>query len=256
MCRKIIYHITCSSINEMSEINVTNNTYHIFSFLSFSHGNREVFSCKGIQICVDYFRNMGHKEITVFVPQWRKEASKPETPITNQEILNQLEKEKILVFTPSRRVNGRRVVCYDDRYIVRLASESDGIIVSNDNFRDLEKENPEWKQVIDQRLLMYTFVNDRFMPPDDPLGRHGPTLREFLRKGTPLHPRLCPYGRKCTYGQKCRFYHPERLTNTSIRQSAGVYQPPMPPAGVCQPHATYTTGKGIKSTPFSTLACS
>lgn len=80
---------------------------------------------------------------------------------TDQEILRRLEKEKILVFTPSRRVQGRRVVCYDDRFIVKLAYESDGIIVSNDNYRDLANEKPEWKKFIDERLLMYSYVNDK-----------------------------------------------------------------------------------------------
>lgn len=79
----------------------------------------------------------------------------------DQEILRRLEKDKILVFTPSRRVQGRRVVCYDDRFIVKLAFESDGIIVSNDNYRDLANEKPEWKKFIDERLLMYSFVNDK-----------------------------------------------------------------------------------------------
>lgn len=80
---------------------------------------------------------------------------------TDQEVLRQLEKHKILVFTPSRRVQGRRVVCYDDRFIVKLAYESDGVIVSNDNYRDLANEKPEWKRFIDERLLMYSFVNDK-----------------------------------------------------------------------------------------------
>ncbi|CAG06675.1 unnamed protein product, partial [Tetraodon nigroviridis] len=137
-------------------------------------GNKEVFSCQGIQLAVDWFLERGHQNITVFVPAWRKEQSRPDAPITDQEILRRLEKEKILVFTPSRRVQGRRVVCYDDRFIVKLAYESDGIIVSNDNYRDLANEKPEWKKFIDERLLMYSFVNDKFMPPDDPLGRHGP----------------------------------------------------------------------------------
>ncbi|XP_077368430.1 putative ribonuclease ZC3H12C isoform X2 [Festucalex cinctus] len=183
------------------------------SNVAMSHGNKEVFSCQGIQLAVDWFLERGHHDVTVFVPAWRKEQSRPDAPITDQEILRRLEKEKILVFTPSRRVQGRRVVCYDDRFIVKLAYESDGIIVSNDNYRDLANEKPEWKKFIDERLLMYSFVNDKFMPPDDPLGRHGPSLDNFLRK-RPVMPEQkkqpCPYGKKCTYGHKCKYYHPER----------------------------------------------
>ncbi|KAK5847631.1 hypothetical protein PBY51_016742 [Eleginops maclovinus] len=183
------------------------------SNVAMSHGNKEVFSCQGIQLAVDWFLERGHHDITVFVPAWRKEQSRPDAPITDQETLRRLEKEKILVFTPSRRVQGRRVVCYDDRFIVKLAYESDGIIVSNDNYRDLANEKPEWKKFIDERLLMYSFVNDKFMPPDDPLGRHGPSLDNFLRKRHVMPEQKkqpCPYGKKCTYGHKCKYYHPER----------------------------------------------
>ncbi|KAL8220384.1 UNVERIFIED_CONTAM: hypothetical protein K2H54_044935 [Gekko kuhli] len=180
------------------------------------HGDKDVFSCRGILLAVNWFLDRGHTDITVFVPSWRKEQSKPDVPITDQHILHDLEKKKILVFTPSRRVGGKRVVCYDDRFIVKLAYESDGIIVSNDTYRDLQTERPEWKKFIEERLLMYSFVNDKFMPPDDPLGRHGPSLDNFLRK-KPVLPELrkqqCPYGKKCTYGNKCRYYHPERLNH-------------------------------------------
>ncbi|XP_024945458.1 probable ribonuclease ZC3H12D isoform X2 [Cephus cinctus] len=177
-----------------------------------SHGNKKVFSCRGIKICVDWFRARGHKEITVFVPKWRKEASRPDNPIADQEILGELERDRLLVFTPSRLVGGKRMVCYDDRYILRLAAELDGIVVSNDNYRDLAQESPEFRKVVEERILMYSFVNDRFMPPDDPLGRSGPTLDNFLRIGSrradPAPP--CPYAKKCTYGNKCKFRHPER----------------------------------------------
>lgn len=183
------------------------------SNVAMSHGNKEVFSCRGILLAVNWFLERGHTDITVFVPSWRKEQPRPDVPITDQHILRELEKKKILVFTPSRRVGGKRVVCYDDRFIVKLAFESDGIVVSNDTYRDLQAERQEWKRFIEERLLMYSFVNDKFMPPDDPLGRHGPSLDNFLRK-KPLpsehRKQQCPYGKKCTYGIKCRFFHPER----------------------------------------------
>ncbi|XP_027742510.1 endoribonuclease ZC3H12A [Empidonax traillii] len=184
------------------------------SNVAMSHGNKEVFSCRGILLAVQWFWDRGHKDITVFVPSWRKEQPRPDVLITDQYILRDLEKKKILVFTPSRRVGGKRVVCYDDRFIVKLAHESDGIVVSNDTYRDLQNERPEWKKFIEERLLMYSFVNDKFMPPDDPLGRHGPSLDNFLRKKpvVPEHKKQqCPYGKKCTYGIKCKFYHPERI---------------------------------------------
>ncbi|KAK1117629.1 hypothetical protein K0M31_015802 [Melipona bicolor] len=182
------------------------------SNVAMSHGNNEIFSCRGIKICVDWFKARGHKEITVFVPKWRKETSRIDNPIADQEILGELERDRLLVFTPSRLVGGKRMICYDDRYILKLAAEIDGIVVSNDNYRDLAQENPEFRKVIEERILMYTFVNDRFMPPDDPLGRSGPTLDNFLKtfpqKTEPAPP--CPYAKKCTYGNKCKFRHPER----------------------------------------------
>ncbi|CAL8287800.1 unnamed protein product [Merluccius merluccius] len=183
------------------------------SNVAMSHGNKDVFSCHGILLAVNFFLLRGHTTITVFVPSWRKEQPRPDAQITDQFILNDLEKRKLLVFTPSRRVGGKRVVCYDDRFIVKLAYESEAVIVSNDTYQDLQAERPEWRKCIEERLLMYSFVNNKFMPPDDPLGRHGPSLDNFLRKrplvSEPNRP-LCPYDKKCTYGIKCKFYHPER----------------------------------------------
>uniref|UniRef100_F6R2P3 Zinc finger CCCH-type containing 12D n=1 Tax=Monodelphis domestica TaxID=13616 RepID=F6R2P3_MONDO len=133
------------------------------SNVAMSHGNKETFSCRGIRLAVDWFRERGHNYIKVFVPSWRKEPPRSETPISEQHILEEMEKQAVLVYTPSRKVNGKRVVCYDDRYIVKVAYEKDGVIVSNDNYRDLQSENPEWKWFIEQRLLMFSFVNDKYI---------------------------------------------------------------------------------------------
>ncbi|KAM4538887.1 ribonuclease ZC3H12A [Odontesthes bonariensis] len=197
------------------------------SNVAMSHGNKEVFSCLGIQLAVDFFLDRGHCDVTVFVPSWRKEQPRPDVPITDQHILRDLERKKILVFTPSRRVAGKRVVCNDDCFIVKHAFQSDGVVVSNDMYRDLQGEKPEWKRFIEERLLMYSFVNNRFMPPDDPLGRHGPSLENFLRRFPKTRKKQpCPYGKKCTYGIKCKFDHPERAKQSNraladeLRESA------------------------------------
>lgn len=97
--------------------------------------------------------------------QWALTCSPIHPP--DQHILRELEKKKILVFTPSRRVGGKRVVCYDDRFIVKLAFESDGVVVSNDTYRDLQGERQEWKRFIEERLLMYSFVNDKYVTAGD-----------------------------------------------------------------------------------------
>uniref|UniRef100_A0A8C7CUH7 RNase NYN domain-containing protein n=1 Tax=Oncorhynchus kisutch TaxID=8019 RepID=A0A8C7CUH7_ONCKI len=65
--------------------------------------------------------------------------------------------------------------------MLQLAQKTDGVIVTNDNLRDLLDESHEWRDIIKKRLLQYTFVGDHFMVPDDPLGREGPHLDDFLR---------------------------------------------------------------------------
>ncbi|XP_066289178.1 NEDD4-binding protein 1-like [Branchiostoma lanceolatum] len=148
------------------------------SNVAMSHGKKKnkTFSSRGIALCVEYFWARGHRDITVFVPNFRKGSA------TESYLLIELEEKGLLSFTPSRRIKGKTVASYDDRYIVRLAVENGGVIVSNDNYRDLLDESEAWRDVIENRLLLYTFVGDRFMPPDDPFGRNGPSLDILLMK--------------------------------------------------------------------------
>ena len=198
------------------------------SNVAMSHGNQQVFSCRGIKLCVEFFKRRGHTDITVFVPLWRKQELRPESPIAEREILDELSRQNVLKFTPSRKSGNRLIVCYDDKYTVELADQTGGIIVSNDGFRDLIKENPRWRETIEQRTLMYTFAGDLFMPPDDPLGRKGPSLDDFLKKGSATHPRICPYLKNCTFGNRCKYYHPERDTQRQ-QEKAAVRNPPENP---------------------------
>ncbi|GAB5572761.1 protein KHNYN isoform X2 [Prionailurus iriomotensis] len=184
------------------------------------HGLQHYFSSRGIAIAVQYFWDRGHRDITVFVPQWRfsKDAK-----VREGHFLQKLYSLSLLSLTPSRVMDGKRISSYDDSYssayldesrpeeteakisqiiqdmepfhtstdteltlksefMVKLAEETDGVIVSNDQFRDLAEESEKWMAIIRERLLPFTFVGNLFMVPDDPLGRNGPTLDEFLKK--------------------------------------------------------------------------
>lgn len=63
----------------------------------------------------------------------------------------------ILILPFSR--GGRRIVCHDDRYILKTAAEKQAVIVSNDEYRDLVRECPRWRVVVESLLLMYSFVD-------------------------------------------------------------------------------------------------
>ncbi|NXS35017.1 N4BP1 protein, partial [Pomatostomus ruficeps] len=148
------------------------------SNVAISHGLRKFFSCRGIAIAVDYFWKRGHRNITVFVPQWR---TRRDPFITEQNFLTQLEDVGILSLTPARMVLGARIASHDDRFLLHLAVKTGGVIVTNDNFREFVTESVAWREIIQKRLLQYTFAGDIFMVPDDPLGRNGPRLDDFLR---------------------------------------------------------------------------
>ncbi|XP_027698997.1 protein KHNYN [Vombatus ursinus] len=149
------------------------------SNIAMIHGLQHFFSCRGIALAVQYFWDRGHREITVFLPQWRL---RKDAKVKERHFLTKLQSLSLLSVTPSRIVEGKRITSYDDRFMVKLAEETDGIIVTNDQFRDLSDESVKWAEIIRERLLPFTFVGNIFMVPDDPLGREGPTLDEFLKK--------------------------------------------------------------------------
>lgn len=149
------------------------------SNVAMSHGLGVFFSCRGIALAVQHFWAEGHREIMVFVPQWRQ---KNNSKIKEKHYLNELHDLGLLSYTPSREVEGKRIISYDDRFMLDLAQKTNGVIVTNDNLRDLVDESPAWRDIIKKSLLQYVFAGDQFMLPDDPLGRGGPHLRDFLHK--------------------------------------------------------------------------
>ena len=68
------------------------------------------------------------------------------------------------------------------RFILDLAVDTNGVVISNDKYADLIYEkNGKYRDVINNRVIMFMFAGDMFMIPDDPMGRSGPTLEQLLR---------------------------------------------------------------------------
>ncbi|CAI6357367.1 unnamed protein product [Macrosiphum euphorbiae] len=145
--------------------------------IGFSHGSG-TFSARGIELCIQYFTYLGHTNIIAFIPQHRKG-----TPgSTTNTILNNLFKKGQVCFTPSRVVKNRRMTCHDDRIILNYAHKCNGVVVSNDNYRDFYDESEAFKEIIGNRQVMVTFVRDDIIVPEDQYNRRSTirTLSDIL----------------------------------------------------------------------------
>lgn len=118
-------------------------------------------------MCVDWFYSRQHR-VKVFVPTERCHNTS-----SDEAVLNYLYNIDALVETPTG--------CNDDLFVIEAARRNCGVIVSNDLFRDEKRFNDELQRFIYLNRLPYVFVDDLFIPANDPRGRSGPTLDEFLR---------------------------------------------------------------------------
>ncbi|CAF3370658.1 unnamed protein product [Rotaria socialis] len=146
--------------------------------------NRSFCWCR-LSNAINYFKNRGHENIIAFLPLYYREFSNKQLSANDanreRQTRDNLINSRYIAFTPSRYNNGKRLTNYDDRFILQYAADNDGVVVSNDNFRDLQHER-SFQFIINNRILPFATINDTFMPATDPLGRNGPNLDEFLSK--------------------------------------------------------------------------
>ncbi len=121
------------------------------SNISKTFGNGEDFVIEALTIVYDWFSARGH-DVVIIVPQSRKSRLMGAQRWADVEKLNNFEKANILYYSPSKKTDERSWDCYDDRYIIEFAARKKAIVVSNDNYRDVLKENnPDFNEQIRER---------------------------------------------------------------------------------------------------------
>ena len=112
------------------------------------------FLTEGLHLVYNWFARRGH-EVLIILPQSRKSKLMGKGRIEEVMKLDDLEKSGILFYSPSRRTNERSWDCYDDIFIVDIAARKKGIVVSNDNFRDvLDLRNEDFSEQIKNRYFI------------------------------------------------------------------------------------------------------
>ncbi|CAN0388971.1 unnamed protein product [Discosporangium mesarthrocarpum] len=146
------------------------------------HGLNKTFSCRGVQLAIEYFRTAGHR-VVGFLPDYlldlkrrngldrakklgvaEVKASKLPDDVA---LLQGLTEDGLLVATPPQD--------YDDSYCIKYAMAREGYVVTNDLYRDhvkgLEgkgrKKAEAARRWIKQRSISFTFVGDEFFPNPD-----------------------------------------------------------------------------------------
>jgi hypothetical protein len=134
--------------------------------VGYFHSNHRGFSIHGLQLALNYFRNNGF-ETYAMIPKFRLKPGKS----TDHNLLNQLYMNEMIICTPCKEYP-RRAMSYDDRFMMDICHTFDCAVVSNDRYRDLMGEKPEYAEVI-QRRIPFEWMGNTFQIPD---GINNPNL--------------------------------------------------------------------------------
>lgn len=154
----------------------------------FDRNRPEAFSAEGLNICLEYFEDLGF-EVKATIPNYRFKKKNSSNP--------QLLKELLI----SGKLIPTASLAHEDRILLQSALKLDAVVVSNDYFRkfystsisfnklslisgDLQKDG--FDHVIFNRTIKYNWVFGEFFVTEDPYGRDGQKLKDILYAGTAM----------------------------------------------------------------------
>jgi len=145
--------------------------------VAFNYGRNEQFQARGLIICYEYFKAKGFKDDQIIIVV----KHVPRLPDMDKLIIEELEKIGVLVSCPARLAGKESIRSDDDLFILETAYTKEGFVLSRDRYKQYWDCHPKYRPIIRDRLIQPTFVHDDLILPQDPLGRGGPTLDQFLR---------------------------------------------------------------------------
>ena len=153
------------------------------AFETNEYNKPKVFKAERIRTMASYFVEK-HHEVVLMIPQSRKWKLEKAGKWNEVAILADMEMDPHIKFmyTPSFQREDRSWDCYDDSFILKASTIEEGIVVSNDKFNDIYRKttDEQMKKQIKDRSLPFMFYKGKLLLPDDPCGKDGPSLKDFL----------------------------------------------------------------------------
>ncbi|CAF3965848.1 unnamed protein product [Rotaria sp. Silwood2] len=171
--------------------------------LAYSFGNN-VFSWRGIEICIKYLHSHGHKKVFVALPYSLKHHRHDQS-FSESKSLRDLERKNMLVYTNRMSKQTNKPGSYTHiSEMLKFSQKTKGHLITNVSLKDVILDFTIYKHIVEEKVIRYRFQNDNFQP-----------LLVTIVSGDDgndceTHYPLCPYGKKCTYGSKCKYFHIER----------------------------------------------
>jgi ribonuclease ZC3H12 len=179
--------------------------------LAYSYGNN-LFSWRGIEICLKYLHSHGHKKVYVVLPYSLKHH-RHEQNFSESKFLRDLERKNLLIYTNRLLKQTTKSNSYTHiNEMLKFSQKMKGYLITNVSLKDVILDFTIYKKILEEKIIRYRFQNDLF---------HFQPLLVTIVNGNDgndceIHYPLCPYGKKCTYGSKCKYFHIEQRNKNSF----------------------------------------
>nr|CDS25254.1 ribonuclease ZC3H12C [Hymenolepis microstoma] len=131
------------------------------------------YNLGNLRIAYNYFVKRGFTEVKIVLPEATNECL---------QYFSDEELTKHFIFTPIRRlIPGEKPQrADDDSIIIQMAMGLDGVVISNDRYRDFLARNPNAKDFLMNQVIPYNLSEGIFAISDYPLGTNHKSLDELL----------------------------------------------------------------------------